>query len=165
MVAAFERVSTQTGLPMPRRSSRVWPEVVSITPYEALIVASLIEAEAKVPEDRAKIARVIYNRLAEGMTLGIDATVALRPRRTHRPAHPEATSTIDSPYNTRQVDGPAADARSTPRGRPRSRRRSTRRTATGSTTCSPTTDGHHYFTDSYADFQRAVKDAQDRGVF
>ncbi|MEP1122491.1 MAG: endolytic transglycosylase MltG [Ilumatobacter sp.] len=33
------------------------------TPYEILIIASMIEKEAKVPEDRAKISRVIHNRL------------------------------------------------------------------------------------------------------
>src|SRR5690606_7334315 len=45
----------------------------SLTPYEVLIVASLVEAEAKVPEDRARIARVIYNRMKAGMRLEIDA--------------------------------------------------------------------------------------------
>lgn len=34
------------------------------TPYEILIIASMIEKEAKVPDDRAKISRVIHNRLA-----------------------------------------------------------------------------------------------------
>jgi UPF0755 protein len=44
-------------------------------PYGILIIASLIEREAKVDEDRPKIARVIYNRLARGMPLSIDAAV------------------------------------------------------------------------------------------
>ena len=43
--------------------------------YEIIIVASMIQAEAGVSQDRGKIARVIYNRLDEGMALGIDATV------------------------------------------------------------------------------------------
>ena len=47
-------------------------------PYEILIIASMIEREAKTDEDRPKIARVIYNRLATGMPLAIDATVLLR---------------------------------------------------------------------------------------
>src|SRR5262245_25280907 len=47
---------------------------LGITPYQALIVASLVEEEARVDEDRAKVARVIYNRLAAGQPLGIDAT-------------------------------------------------------------------------------------------
>ncbi|MBM3717763.1 MAG: endolytic transglycosylase MltG [Actinobacteria bacterium] len=45
------------------------------TQYEVLIVASMIEKEAKVAADRPKIARVIYNRLEAGMKLQIDATV------------------------------------------------------------------------------------------
>ena len=45
------------------------------SPYEILIVASLIEREAKFDVDRAKIARVIYNRLDLGMPLQIDASL------------------------------------------------------------------------------------------
>ncbi len=45
------------------------------TPYEILIIASLIEREAKVPEDRAKISRVIHNRLVVDMELQVDASV------------------------------------------------------------------------------------------
>ena len=48
--------------------------------YEVVIVASMVEAEAKVDEERPKIASVIYNRLEVGERLGIDATGALRPR-------------------------------------------------------------------------------------
>ena len=45
-------------------------------PYQVLIIASMIEREAKVDEDRPKIARVIYNRLVRcGMPLQIDATL------------------------------------------------------------------------------------------
>jgi UPF0755 protein len=43
--------------------------------YQLLIVASMIEREAKIPADRARIAAVIYNRLAIGKPLEIDATV------------------------------------------------------------------------------------------
>lgn len=48
---------------------------VGYSPYEVLIIASLIEKEARLDEDRAKIARVIYNRLEDGEKLQIDATV------------------------------------------------------------------------------------------
>ena len=44
-------------------------------PYGILVIASLIEREAKTDEDRAKIARVIYNRLERNIPLAIDAAV------------------------------------------------------------------------------------------
>lgn len=45
------------------------------SPYEAVIIASMIEAEAKIDADRGKISQVIQNRLTQNMPLGIDATV------------------------------------------------------------------------------------------
>ncbi|MFV0405448.1 MAG: endolytic transglycosylase MltG, partial [Propioniciclava sp.] len=44
--------------------------------YQALIMASLLEREAKTDEDRRKVARVFYNRMEQGMPLQSDATVA-----------------------------------------------------------------------------------------
>ncbi|MEA3184649.1 MAG: hypothetical protein QOJ74_1126, partial [Ilumatobacteraceae bacterium] len=68
-----------------------------LSAYQVLIVASMIEKEAKVNEDRPKIARVILNRLALGMPLQIDATLLYG-----QPAgsSPTALSQIDTPYNT-----------------------------------------------------------------
>ena len=48
---------------------------VGLAPYKVLIVASMIEREAKKDADRAKIARVIYNRIELKMPLQIDATL------------------------------------------------------------------------------------------
>ncbi|MCK0175316.1 endolytic transglycosylase MltG [Mycolicibacterium sp. F2034L] len=45
-----------------------------MSPYEILTVASLVQRESK-PEDFAKVARVIYNRLNENRTLEFDSTV------------------------------------------------------------------------------------------
>ena len=70
MVSQFDKVASQAGL-------QDAPARVGVTPYEALIVASLVEEEAKVDEDRPKIARVIYNRLTQGVPLGVDATLVL----------------------------------------------------------------------------------------
>jgi UPF0755 protein len=48
---------------------------LKVTPYQVVIIASIIEKECRVPDERAKVARVIYNRLAINMPLQIDATV------------------------------------------------------------------------------------------
>lgn len=72
--------------------------------YDALIVASMVEAEAKVDEERAKIASVIYNRLDVGERLGIDATV-LYALGEHREELFESDLAIDSPWNTRLYAG------------------------------------------------------------
>lgn len=68
MVETMERVARQLDLEAGAKAK-------GLSPYQVLVVASMIEREAKVPEDRPKIARVIYNRLAAGMTLDIDATL------------------------------------------------------------------------------------------
>ncbi len=47
---------------------------IDMTPYEVLVVASLVQRES-TPEDFSKVARVIYNRLAERRTLEFDSTV------------------------------------------------------------------------------------------
>jgi UPF0755 protein len=77
---------------------------LGVTPYEAITIASMIEAETFLDDERPMVAAVIYNRLAQGMTLGIDATIqyALGERGQELTAEDLA---IDSPYNTRQVKG------------------------------------------------------------
>ena len=73
---------------------------LGVSDYQVVIIASMIEREASVPSDREKIAAVIYNRLADGMPLGIDATVGyVDPD----PSNGLTASDfeIDSPYNTR----------------------------------------------------------------
>lgn len=80
------------------------PQRVGLTPYETIIVASLIEREARVPEDRAKISRVIHNRLARGMRLQIDATV-LYALGSHKDRVLYSDLEVDSPYNTYRISG------------------------------------------------------------
>jgi UPF0755 protein len=74
------------------------------TPYEAITVASMVEAEAKVDADRAKIAEVIYNRLDRGMRLGIDATIDYALGH-HVTSLTESDLAVESPYNTRLHTG------------------------------------------------------------
>ena len=73
----------------------------NLTPYDVLIIASMIEKEAVAPEERKLVAAVIYNRLRQGMPLGIDATI--RYGRDVPGTEPLKQSDIDSddPYNTR----------------------------------------------------------------
>ena len=77
---------------------------LGLSDYELVIVASMIEAETRVDEERPMVARVIYNRLEQGMTLGIDATFqyALGERKETLTSDDLA---IDSPYNLRQNPG------------------------------------------------------------
>ena len=81
-----------------------------LTPYQLLIIASLIEREARVPGDRPKIAAVILNRLRLGMPIGVDASIyyALEVARGEPTLTGELTGSdlrIDSPYNTRTHKG------------------------------------------------------------
>ncbi|HHW61852.1 MAG TPA: endolytic transglycosylase MltG [Syntrophomonadaceae bacterium] len=72
--------------------------------HEVLIIASLIEREAKVPSERARISGVIQNRLAAGMPLQIDATV-LYARGKHKEQVLLEDLKVDSPYNTYKYPG------------------------------------------------------------
>lgn len=73
-------------------------ELRTPTQYEAIIIASLIEAEAKLDVDRPLISSVIYNRLELGQGLEIDA--ALVYARGERGLPTAADKEIDTLYNT-----------------------------------------------------------------
>ena len=75
---------------------------LGFSPYEVLIIASLIEREAAVPEDRPKIARVIYNRLFLGMPLQIDASLYYQ-QDSSKPFG--ELRKLDTPYNTYMHSG------------------------------------------------------------
>jgi UPF0755 protein len=79
-------------------------EALGVTPYEVVTIASMIEEEARVAEERAVIAGVIYNRLQSGMTLGIDATL-LYDDPTPDGQLSFSDLEYDSPYNTRIYGG------------------------------------------------------------
>jgi uncharacterized YceG family protein len=72
----------------------------NLTPYDVLIIASLIEREAMVAKERPLIASVIYNRLHDGIPLGIDATVRFVTGNWKRPLR-QSELAKPSPYNTR----------------------------------------------------------------
>ena len=77
---------------------------LGITPYQAVIVASIIEKEVKVPEERPLVASVIYNRLKQGMKLGMCSTVQYALGHW-KPELSEGDLKVDSPYNTYLIEG------------------------------------------------------------
>lgn len=68
--------------------------------YDVLKIASMVEREIQVPEERRMAAAVIYNRLAAGDTLGIDATIRYEDGNYDEPLT-ESRLAEDTPYNTR----------------------------------------------------------------
>jgi UPF0755 protein len=81
-------------------------EGVNLTPYQVVVMASIIEKEAGTnDEDRAKIARVFYNRLKKGMKLQSDATVAYANNITGRVFTTSAERAKDSRWNTYYYTG------------------------------------------------------------
>ena len=90
MVQQMTRVANSVGI-------QKAPLTTGRTPYEILIVASMIEKEAKVDEDRALIARVIYNRLFVGTPLQVDATLYYK-QDSETPF--STLKELDTPYNS-----------------------------------------------------------------
>jgi UPF0755 protein len=162
MIAAFEAAAQRQGLYDATAKLQGVAGDRRITPYEALIVASMVEAEARTEEDRPKIARVIYNRIKNDMRLDIDATVlyALGDR---LPTLTQSQLEVDSPYNTRRYPGiPPAPINSPGE-------------ASMEAALNPADgdwlyyvladeDGSHYFTDDFDDFNREVRESREKGL-
>jgi UPF0755 protein len=96
MVEQFDAVATRVGLGEAIVEGHGAPEI--------LVIASMVQQEAKVEGDAPLIASVIYNRLRDGMPLQIDATVVYAVGLANG-ARPTSGLTVDqlraeSPYNT-----------------------------------------------------------------
>jgi UPF0755 protein len=76
----------------------------NLTTYDVLTIASMIEREATIEKDRPLIAAVIYNRLKQGIPLGIDATVRYAVNNWTGPLTNSQLAS-NSPYNTRKFEG------------------------------------------------------------
>jgi UPF0755 protein len=133
-----------------------------LSPYAILTIASMVEREAKVPEDRPKIARVIYNRLARNQPLQIDATVQYALG-TNKPRLSSKDLQVASPYNTYLHAGLPPTPIASP-GK-----------ASIQAAMEPSNgpwlfyvlidaDGHHAFTDSATVFARLKDEAKRKGL-
>jgi uncharacterized YceG family protein len=76
----------------------------NLTVYDVVTIASMVEREAQLDRERPLIAAVIYNRLHDGIPLGIDATTRFATGNYDQPLT-ESELAVDSPYNTRLNTG------------------------------------------------------------
>ena len=155
MVARFTAMATSVDL-------EARAAAIGKSPYDVLTVASMIQSESRVDGERAMIARVIYNRLSQGIPLGIDATTAYD---LGKPGTELTTADfrIDSPYNTRLNKGLPPTPISNPG---EASVEAALAPATGPWTYYVLEDsaGHHFFTDSAAEFQAAKARCQAAGL-
>jgi UPF0755 protein len=155
MVDSFDQLASQLNLS--GAATRF-----GITPYQAVIIASLVEREARVDEDRGKVARVIYNRLEQKMPLQIDATVLYALGRPQESVSFKDRE-VNSPYNTYRIPGLPPGPIASPG------RRSLEATVTptpGSWLYYVLTDpaGHHSFTANYNEFLNLVNQCIAKGL-
>jgi UPF0755 protein len=125
---------------------------LGLTPYQALTIASIIQSEAKYPEDMGKVARTILNRMKVGRPLQIDST-SLYGCKLKNQTHC-IYSQVDTPYNSylnkglppTPIDNPGAEAM---------------QAAVHPTPgawmyyVNKDKDGHLFFTDSATEFEKA----------
>ena len=91
----------------PERAERA--RALKMTPRQIVIIASLIETEAKLKDERPLIASVIYNRLSKHIALGIDSTIVYASKLAGKWRNDGKVYLSDvnrrSPYNTRLFSG------------------------------------------------------------
>jgi UPF0755 protein len=99
MIGAFDDQASAIGLTTAAAQ-------LHFSPYQVITVASIVEREAKLSQDRGPVASVLYNRLRVGMPLGADSTQTYYLRLTRPGLIPSATQLNQpSPYNTRLNKG------------------------------------------------------------
>jgi uncharacterized YceG family protein len=96
-LAAFEQV--WSGIDLRRARAR------NLTPYDVLIIASMIERETVAPEERRLVSSVIYNRREKDMPLAIDATLRYGLGIPGTRPITKRQLRSNSPYNTRRFKG------------------------------------------------------------
>jgi UPF0755 protein len=98
MVERFDTVAASAGL-TPASAARL-----GLTPYQVITVASVVQKEGYIVKNMGPVARVIVNRLANGMPLQMDSTVLYALGQDGGTVTP-ADEQIQSPYNTYQNKG------------------------------------------------------------
>ena len=98
MTAQYAKTAAELQLPQTAQRKK-------LDPYQAVIVASIIGAETNRPQDYAKVARVIYNRLQIGKKLQMDSTVHYVTGRDGKVFTTDEQRQMDSPYNTYMYSG------------------------------------------------------------
>ncbi len=155
MVTRF--TETATDLQLEQRAAASGRSV-----YDVVVVASMIQSETLLDEERPNVAQVVYNRLTQGIPLGIDATLAYGLQKNGN----DLTVTdlqSDNPYNTRRLAGLPPTPISAPGE------------ASLEAALAPTagdllyyvlesSDGRHFFTASYEEFMAARQRCADAGL-
>jgi peptidoglycan lytic transglycosylase G len=96
-LSAFRAAWAQVDLRKARRKNP--------TPYDVLIIASMVEKETVAPRERRLVAAVIWNRLRARMPLGIDATIRYGLNVPGTEPLRQSQLSSPSPYNTRNRTG------------------------------------------------------------
>ena len=93
IVTEFDKRATAAGLVAP-----------DVNPYNTTNIAAMVQTEAGNDADMPLIAAVLWNRIAKGMPLQVDATLCYA-KGGCPPVPTNADKAIDSPYNTYKVNG------------------------------------------------------------
>lgn len=155
MVTLFDQVADEVGLAAKAPAA-------GLTPYEAVVLASLVEEETKIADERDLVSAVIHNRLEREMLLQIDATV-LYALGEHKERVLFRDLEVDSPYNTYKVAGlpPTPIAAS---GRESLRAAVEPADAAYLYYVKIDEDGRHAFAETGAEHQANIRQAERNGV-
>ncbi|MES9828902.1 MAG: endolytic transglycosylase MltG [Candidatus Thiodiazotropha sp.] len=127
-------------------------------PYEALILASIIERETGIPEERGMIAGVFIRRLQRGMLLQTDPTVIYGMGESYNGNIRKRDLTRDTPYNTYLHKGLTPTPIAMPSGA--AIRAALNPEEGNSLYFVATGDGGHYFSSTLEEHNKAVRKYQ-----
>jgi UPF0755 protein len=161
--ATVARMASHFDEVMDDLDARARAEELGLSPYEVVIVASMVEKETRVDDERGRVARVIYNRLERGEPLGIDATSCYE--KGEIPCRLTTEELESSAYSTRREPGLPPTAIASPG---RASLEAALDPADGPWLFyvfdADADDGSHVFTDDYDEFQRAKQRCEDAGI-